>query len=264
MMFKPEIVNKVKDHFSLNIYETKVWLALLTKGVASAGEIGDLSGVPRSRTYDVLESLEKQGFAMQKIGKPVKYLAVKPTVVIEKLKKNTLEEMNEKINMLSNIKDTKEYHELETLHSSKTEMIKKQDISSTIRGRTNINSQIADVMSLAKENIIICATSSELKKRTKLLEPILKRISDNGIKITLAISGEDSEIKQISDRFNIKAKKIDVNASFYIADKKEILFMLTETAENQDQLAVWFSSEFFVNSLTSLFDLAIKKSPNIK
>ena len=143
-------------------------------------------------------------------------------------------------------------------------MIKKQDISSTIRGRTNINSQIADVMSLAKENIIICATSSELKKRTKLLEPILKRISDNGIKITLAISGEDSEIKQISDRFNIKAKKIDVNASFYIADKKEILFMLTETAENQDQLAVWFSSEFFVNSLTSLFDLAIKKSPNIK
>ena len=264
MMFKPEIVNKVKDHFSLNIYETKVWLALLTKGVASAGEIADLSGVPRSRTYDVLESLEKQGFAMQKIGKPVKYLAVKPTVVIEKLKKNTLEEMNEKINMLSNIKDTKEYHELETLHSSKTEMIKKQDISSTIRGRTNINSQIADVMSLAKENIIICATSSELKKRTKLLEPILKRISDNGIKITLAISGEDSEIKQISDRFNIKAKKIDVNASFYIADKKEILFMLTETAENQDQLAVLFSSEFFVNSLTSLFDLAIKKSPNIK
>src|SRR3989344_2846109 len=171
---KSDLIHKVKNYFNLNIYETKVWLALLTKGVASAGEIADLSGVPRSRTYDVLESLEKQGFAMQKIGKPVKYLAVKPTVVIEKLKKNTLEEMNEKINMLSNIKDTKEYHELETLHSSKTEMIKKQDISSTIRGRTNINGQISDVISLAKKEVIICATMNEIKKKLKLLEPILK------------------------------------------------------------------------------------------
>src|SRR3989338_11696495 len=107
MMGKPELVNKVKNYFGLNIYETKVWLALLTKGVASAGEIAEISDVPRSRTYDVLESLEKQGFAMQKIGKPVKYLAVKPISVIEKLKKNTLDEMNDKINTLSNIKDTK-------------------------------------------------------------------------------------------------------------------------------------------------------------
>src|SRR3989338_1863018 len=128
MMGKPELVNKVKNYFGLNIYETKVWLALLNKGIASAGEIAEMSGVPRSRTYDVLESLEKQGFAMQKIGKPVKYFAVKPTSVIEKLKKNTLEYMNDKVNILSNIKDTEEYKELEALHSSKTELIKKQDI----------------------------------------------------------------------------------------------------------------------------------------
>src|SRR3989338_1300802 len=107
MLVRSELINKIKDYFDLNIYETKVWLALLGKGVASAGEIAEISNVPRSRTYDVLESLEKKGFAMQKIGKPVKYLAVKPISVIEKLKKNTLEEMNDKINTLSNIKDTK-------------------------------------------------------------------------------------------------------------------------------------------------------------
>lgn len=264
MIVKPEIINKVKDHFGLNIYETKVWLALLSKGVASAGEIADISGVPRSRTYDVLEGLEKQGFAMQKIGKPVKYLAVKPTVVIEKLKKNTTEEMNERINMLSTIKDTKEYQELETLHSSKSEMIKKQDISSTIRGRTNINSQISDVLALAKDNVIICATTNELKRRSKLLEPILKQLSDNGIKVNLALNGPDVEIKSIADKFNLKAKKIDINASFYVADKKEIVFMLNESSDNQDQMAVWFSSDFFVNALTNLFDLAMKKDAKSK
>ena len=94
MIVKQELVNKVKNYFNLNIYETKVWLALLTKGVASAGEIAEMSGVPRSRTYDVLESLEKQGFAMQKIGKPVKYFAIKPTNVIYKLKKNAMDQLN--------------------------------------------------------------------------------------------------------------------------------------------------------------------------
>lgn len=61
MLVKQELINKIKDYFDLNMYETKVWLALISKGVASAGQIAEMSGVPRSRTYDVLESLEKKG-----------------------------------------------------------------------------------------------------------------------------------------------------------------------------------------------------------
>ena len=90
MIIKPELVKKIKSSFDLNIYETKVWLALLSRGMSSAGEIAELSGVPRSRTYDVLESLEKKGFCIVKLGKPVKYLGVKPHIILEKLK--TLEE----------------------------------------------------------------------------------------------------------------------------------------------------------------------------
>jgi sugar-specific transcriptional regulator TrmB len=50
---------------------------LLSKGIASAGEIAEISGVPRSRAYDVLEGLEKRGFALERLGKPVKYIGVK-------------------------------------------------------------------------------------------------------------------------------------------------------------------------------------------
>ena len=67
MLVKQELINKIKDYFDLNVYETKIWLALLGKGVASAGEIATISGVPRSRTYDVLESLEKKGFSIVKL-----------------------------------------------------------------------------------------------------------------------------------------------------------------------------------------------------
>ena len=84
MIAKPELIKQIKSSFKLNIYETKVWLALLSKGIATAGEIAEISNVPRSRTYDVLEGLEKQGFAIMKLGKPVKYIAVSPSVVIER------------------------------------------------------------------------------------------------------------------------------------------------------------------------------------
>jgi len=40
--------------------------------------------VPRSRCYDVLESLEKKGFIISKIGKPLKYIAVPPEEVVER------------------------------------------------------------------------------------------------------------------------------------------------------------------------------------
>ena len=91
MIIKQELIQKIRDYFGLNIYETKVWLALLGKGVASAGEIAEISGVPRSRTYDVLESLEKRVFTISKLGKPAKYIAVKPGIILEKMKTNNKE-----------------------------------------------------------------------------------------------------------------------------------------------------------------------------
>ncbi|MDP2628607.1 MAG: helix-turn-helix domain-containing protein, partial [Nanoarchaeota archaeon] len=106
MLIKNELINKIKDYFDLNVYETKVWLALLSKGIASAGEVADISGVPRSRTYDVLEGLEKRGFAIVKIGKPVKYLVVKPKMIIEKMKNNLKQDAEERMQSLSKVKET--------------------------------------------------------------------------------------------------------------------------------------------------------------
>ena len=88
MIVKEDFLKKLKVSFNLNIYEVKIWTALLSKGVSSAGELSDISNVPRSRSYDVLESLEKKGFVVMKIGKPIKYLAVEPKEVIERVKKN--------------------------------------------------------------------------------------------------------------------------------------------------------------------------------
>ena len=55
MLMQKDFFNKLKD-FGLNTYEARLWTALLSRGVSTAGELSDISNVPRSRTYDVLES----------------------------------------------------------------------------------------------------------------------------------------------------------------------------------------------------------------
>ena len=80
-----ETIKKVR-FFGLNTYEAKIWTALLSRGISTAGELSDIANVPRSRSYDVLESLEKKGFVATKPGKPIKYLAVPPKEVIENVK----------------------------------------------------------------------------------------------------------------------------------------------------------------------------------
>src|SRR3989339_703017 len=92
MIVKEEFLSKLRRYFSLNLYEVKIWTALLSRGVSTAGELSDIANVPRSRSYDVLESLEKKGYFKMKLEKPIKYIAVAPTEVIERVKKNVHED----------------------------------------------------------------------------------------------------------------------------------------------------------------------------
>ncbi|MBU2104543.1 MAG: hypothetical protein KKF67_02090, partial [Nanoarchaeota archaeon] len=142
MLINKELINKIKDYFDLNVYETKVWLALLGKGVASAGEIAEISGVPRSRTYDVLENLEKKGFAIVKLGKPVKYIGMKPKMVLEKLRNNIRKNAEERILSLSNIKETEEFSALENLYKSGSSPIKREELSISLKGKSNITNYL--------------------------------------------------------------------------------------------------------------------------
>ena len=85
MIVKEDFLNNLRRFFSLNLYEVRIWTALLSRGVSTAGELSDIGNVPRSRAYDVLESLEKKGFIIMKLGKPIKYVAVEPLEVVERV-----------------------------------------------------------------------------------------------------------------------------------------------------------------------------------
>jgi len=257
MIVKSEFVSKIRSNFGLNIYETKVWIALLERGVASAGEISELSGVPRSRTYDVLESLEKRGFAIAKIGKPVKYMAVKPTVVLEKLKLSTLKNTEEKIKTLNKLKDTSEYQELKRLYNTTMEPIQQNEISGAIKGKLNLYSHIRQLLENAEKEAIICLPASQLLGKSKLFSSIFDTLKEKRVRVVVGINCSDEEVRRVNKKYNIKAQKTDIKGNFFIADRKQSLFTLTNSS-NENEVGVWFNSDFFSSTLAYLFEMALK------
>ncbi len=256
MFVKEELINKIRDIFDLNMYEAKAWLALLSKGIASAGEVAEISGIPRSRTYDVLENLEKKGFALVKLGKPVRYIGVKPEVIIEKLKNNVQKEAREKIEYISRIKETEEFEKLKALYEQ-NENFHKEASASILRGKLNISNQLRDFLESATKEVLICTSLLDIYPRLSSFKTIVDTLKKRGIKIKIAMSGEEDKIKEVSEKIGIKIKKIDINAKFFIVDKKEALFYISPY-EEREQIALWLNSPFFIQSIAFLFDKVIK------
>jgi sugar-specific transcriptional regulator TrmB len=261
---KTDLIKKIRYHFGLNIYESNVWLALLNKGTASVGEIAEMSGVPRSRVYDVLESLEKQGFAIAQLGKPVRYMAVKPSVVLERLKSNMLRDAEDKIKLLSNIKTTEEYRKLEVLHNKRIEPIKPKQLSSYFRGRENIHSQIKNMLNEAEKEVIMITTTAALKRKLSILKPIFKKLKSNNIKITLGATPSEEKTNKITKKLNLSkelgvlVKKIHINTRFCIVDSNKTLFMITPDKEEENDTAILVKSPFFSKALITFLNAAWK------
>ena len=232
MIIKPEVLRKVKEHFDLNIYETKVWLALLSKGVVTAGETAEMSGVPRSRTYDVLESLAKRGFAIVKMGKPVRYIAVEPKTVLERMQTNVMNHAQEKINTLANLKGTPEYNELIQLHRDGITPIRLEDLSGHIKGRQNILSKMKEMVASAEKEILIHTTIDDFEDKSRVLFSLLRKLNAEQVKLKISLSGDQHRIRRFASRNDLKVKESDHPGKYFITDKKELLLLIhPENAE---------------------------------
>jgi len=261
MIPKPDLVKKVKYYFNLNIYESKVWLALLGKSIASVGEIAELSNVPRSRVYDVLESLEKRGFAIAKLGKPIKYIAVKPAVVLEHMKNNIFDEAEEKAKNLLNAREIPEYKELEMLYTQGIKPIRPEELSSAISGRQNIYNHMKELIANAKKEIILVSTIEALNRKKSFLVPLFEKIKLLGVNIKVAASVTDDSKKDIkaklftlSKQLGTPVKSIKINSRFFVVDNSEVLIFATPDNGEDKDIAIWVNSPFFSRALTTFLN----------
>ena len=255
MIVQKEFLSKLKD-FGLNSYESKLWIALLSRGVSTAGELSDISNVPRSRAYDVLESLEKQGFIIVKVGKPIKYLAVPPAEVVERVKKKIVEDAEQRNKVLSNLKDSTVLEELNTLHTEGVKLIDPTDKSGAFRGRDKAQEHLTYMIKSAKKSITIMASKGGAERKYELLAGHLKRAAKNGVDIRISVPVNSS--KEVVENFSKlgKVRQHKENARFCIVDNKEMLLYLTddEKVHQSYDCAVWVEAPHFVDYFASLFD----------
>lgn len=62
--------------------QARIYLSLLTHGVGSAGEVAEHSGVPRTKVYDALQSLERMGFCSARGSRVSSWEPVAPEIAL--------------------------------------------------------------------------------------------------------------------------------------------------------------------------------------
>ncbi len=257
MLVQKDFLNKLKD-FGVNSYEAKIWTALLSRGVSTAGELSDIANVPRSRSYDVLESLEKKGFVIMKIGKPIKYIAVPPKEVLERVKKSIREEAETSAKLLEDLKDSDILNDLVKLHTTGVELVDPMDLSGSIKGRDNLYDQLITMIKEAEDSIVLVTTEDGLKRKADVLLKHLKKAKERGvtIKISAPVKKETDEIKELRKIADIK--DLNLSARFCIVDNESVMFMLAHDNDVHPSydIGIWISTKFFASALSQLFNLS--------
>ena len=252
-----QFLKKLRSAFDLNEYEVKIWTALLSKGIASAGELSDVGNVPRSRAYDILESLEKKGFIVMKLDKPIKYLAVEPKEIINRVKKDVQTKANQQISVITELETTDIFDDLTSLFTLGIDNVDPTTITSSVKGRKNIYNQIETMLRSAEKSVVISTTKEGFDRKFENFRFLFKKLKDKGVKVKL-ITPEKVENK---DSKSILQTKImpEINSRFVLVDNRELLFMLTEdTVDEKTDSAVWITSPYFVNAINSMVNLTMK------
>ena len=258
MIVREEFLSKLRRYFSLNLYEVKIWAALLSRGVSTAGELSDIADVPRSRSYDVLESLEKKGFVIMKLGKPIKYIAVAPTEVLERVKKNMRKDADEKVNRLENLKGTDVLQELNSLHSQGIELVEPSDLSGSLRGRHNLYNHLELTIRNAEKTVTLMTTPHGLVRKAEGLRNSFETIKKKGVKIRIAAPLTTKEAKAAAKELKGVAdvRHTDSSARFCVVDSKELIFMILNDQEVHPtyDVGIWINTPFFANAIESLYE----------
>jgi sugar-specific transcriptional regulator TrmB len=268
MIVKDEFLSRLRKIFDLNLYEVKVWTALLSRGTSTAGELSNISDVPRSRTYDILESLEKKGFIVMKLGKPIEFVALKPEEVVERVKKNLMKFAQERTKRLETLKGDEVLEELNTLFTKGVKFVEPADLSGSLKGRQNLYNHLDMMVRDAEKTVTIVTTQEGLNRKLEALMPSLEKCKKRGVKIRVAAPITNNNIKIARDFKKVgEVKNLDkIRARFIIIDSNQLMFMLLDDEKfhpNYD-IGVWINTEFFAQALEQMFELAWKEMKAVR
>ena len=261
MIVQKEFLSRLKD-FGLNSYEANLWTALLSRGVATAGELSDIANVPRSRSYDVLESLERKGFVIMKLGKPIKYIAVPPGEVLERVKKSIHEDAERQANLIEGLKKTDLLGELSSLYTQGIRLVEPVDLTGVVKGRQNLYSQLGASIKNAQKSVLIMTSESGIARKHDELKSTFQKAKEKGVQIKILASGKPSQMSKALQSVAQVKHVAEVPARFAVIDGKQVITMVPDDATvhpNYD-FGIWVNAENYAKGFESIFKMLWDKN----
>jgi sugar-specific transcriptional regulator TrmB len=197
-----------------------------------------------------------------KIGKPIKFVALKPEEVIERVKKNLVVEAKEKSTRLEKLKGDDVLGELNGLFEDGVKFVEPTDLSGALRGRQNLYNHLDMLVREAEDTITLVTTADGLSRKLEVLMPSFEKAKKRGVKIRIGAPINANNIKIARDLSKVAEVRdtTNLNARFCVIDSEQILFMLLndETVHPNYDVGIWINTEFFAQALEQLFELAWK------
>lgn len=214
-MIEEKLVEYLKL-LNLTEYESRTYIALVTRGISTVKEIRDMAGIPYSREYDILESLEKKGYVVVQPGRPRLYRAVHPREILSReleLRARIIEEL---INILSPI------YEGTTKESSF------EDVVWMVKGRENVVTKLEEMINKAREEILVLGVKPVMEYN---LLGALSQAVDRGVKVK--ILGNTKRYEQDLKKAGVEFLNFEHDHSrFILVDRKELIM----TGEEADKI----------------------------
>ncbi len=263
MVASQETLDKLED-IGLNMYERKIYSALLGRGVSTAGELSEMTNVPRSRAYDVLESLAEKGFAVIKSSQPMEYVSIPPQQAIENIKKQHQKDLQEKLNRLETFKDSEAVGELEELYDQGLELVEPEDMSGSLKGRHQIHQHMGTMFQDASDSIKLVTSEKGLKKLHNNHSDLLQEAKSRGVnvKVLAPVTDENKqefeELSGVAEVRHLQGDEFDVpEGNFTIIDNDSLTMSMTHEDVHQTQdTAFWTKSSHMADSMMEpVFDM---------
>jgi len=268
MVASKETLDKLED-IGLNMYERKIYSALLSRSVSTAGELSEMTNVPRSRAYDVLESLAEKGLVVIKSSSPMEYVSIPPEQAIENIKAQHEQELEEKLDDLENFKDSEAVDELESLYDQGVELVDPAEMSGSLQGSHQVNQHMGTMMKDADESIKIMTSEKGLSDLMENHADTLREAKEQGIsvKVLAPVTDDNShhldELKDVAEVRHIggleeKLEGVDApEGEFSIIDNDALTMSMTHDEVHDTQnTAFWSQSQHLAQSvLDPMFDV---------
>lgn len=244
----------ILKRIGLNQYESKVYLGLLTKGISSAGDISDIAGVPRSRVYDVLATLEKKGFVNAQNDRPVKYIPVEPQEMLRRLKVDYEKEFKKKQADLDSMAEEISKR-LVPIHEKASSDVDLSGMTSVIRGSDNLRRQTEHMILSANKSLHKLTTSAGIVHLRENHGDHIRAAKKKGIPFKIVAHIEEpheEHARALSKHAHVRHCE-GIEGRFLLKDGEEALLIMAPHSSDQEH-GLWVKSPYLTSSLQNMFD----------